>query len=67
MSVGQGRAGREVPSKEHGPGRADVCGRADLHRAYPGQWRRESGLCSACTLWKEVPQEIVEEIPEEIM
>jgi hypothetical protein len=42
-------------------------GEPALHRAYPGQWRWETGLCSACTLWKEVPQEIVEEIPKEIM
>ncbi len=36
MSVGQGRVGREVPSKEHDPRRADVRGERTFQCAYPG-------------------------------
>ncbi len=42
VSVGQGRAGREVPSKEHDPGRADVRGRVGF--AVCVSWRLASGI-----------------------
>lgn len=47
VSVGQGRVGREVPSKEHDPRRADVRGERTFQCAYPGEWCRESRLCIA--------------------
>ena len=71
VSVGQGRSGREVPSKELDPGKTEVRGRAggglSSVQILDSAVGRTGFVELALTLWKEVPEEIVEKVPEEIM